>query len=99
MLVFLQDLTPPVLYCKTLQVNLDPFHGLGSVTLPDIQGAPTFDNCGVASNYISAGKTSYTCADLGTVTVTQSATDLSGNINSCNSFVTVAVCRTLEIRA
>jgi hypothetical protein len=81
-------------HCQNYQLDLDPVTGLGAVVLSNIQSAPTTDNCAVASNFISAGQTSYTCANVGSsFIVTQKATDTSGNVNTCLASVSVVVSR------
>ncbi|MCK7535977.1 MAG: hypothetical protein MZV63_35815 [Marinilabiliales bacterium] len=38
---------------------------------------------------VTLSRSSFTCADLGSVTVTVTATDASGNVSTCNAVVTV----------
>ena len=46
-----------------------------------------FDNCAIDTMYLS--KDTFTCADLGTNSVTLTVVDVNGNIDSCTGTVTV----------
>ena len=85
--VTVADNLPPVLACVPFTVNLD---ATGNATLvpADVLAAPVTDNCGVAT--VTLSKSAFTCADLGVVTVTVTATDINGNTGTCTSQVTVA---------
>ncbi len=84
--VIVVDMLPPTLICKPATVFLDAA-GNGSVVPADLLAVPVTDNCSIASVILS--RSSFTCADLGDVTVTVTVTDGSGNISTCNSIVTV----------
>ncbi len=61
-------------------------NGEASITVADIDNS-SFDNCGIAS--LSLNNTDFTCADVGTNTVTLNAVDVNGNSNSATATVTV----------
>jgi gliding motility-associated-like protein len=85
--VTVNDTEPPVVSCLNATVNLDATGNASIVAADLLAGAPT-DNCSVAS--VSLSRSSFTCADLGDLTVTVTVTDGSGNISSCDATVTVA---------
>ena len=84
--VTVNDTELPVLTCAPATVNLDASGNAAIVAGDVLSGAPT-DNCSVASVTLSIS--SFTCADLGDVTVTVTATDASGNMATCDAVVTV----------
>ena len=65
-------------------VSLDS-NGTGSLDINSVASAS--DNCSVSS--FVADKTNFSCSDLGNVTVTLSATDISGNTSTVTIDVTV----------
>jgi gliding motility-associated-like protein len=83
--VVINDNTSPNAACKNISVAL-ALDGKATITSADIDGGSS-DNCGIASMAVS--KTTFTCADLGTNTVTLSVTDNSGNSSVCIATVTV----------
>ncbi len=85
--VTVNDTEPPVLSCANATVNLDA-SGNGTVVAADILSGVPSDNCAIAT--VTLSRSSFTCADLGIVTVTVTATDVSGNSASCDAVVTVA---------
>ncbi len=84
--VTVNDTEPPVVSCVSRTVPLDASGNASIVAADLLSGLPT-DNCSVASTTLS--RSTFTCADLGAVTVTVTVTDGSGNISTCNSVVTV----------
>lgn len=84
--VIVADTLPPAVNCKPATVFLDAA-GNGSVVPGDLLAVPVSDNCSIAS--VTLSRSSFTCADLGDVTVTVTVTDGSGNVSTCNSTVTV----------
>ena len=80
------DTLPPVMSCTTAPTVILDAAGSGSITYADIDDG-TMDNCGVDSMYLSSD--TFDCSDIGSVSVTLYAVDLSGNIDSCTSSVTV----------
>ncbi|MEM9326207.1 MAG: T9SS type A sorting domain-containing protein, partial [Bacteroidota bacterium] len=79
------DLIAPLVQTQDVTIALDS-NGVASITKEDID-AGTTDNCSLAE--LSIDRSEFTCADLGTNTVTLTATDLSGNSTSVTAFVTV----------
>ena len=67
-------------------VYLDSANGTATIT-PDALILSSFDNCEVVSKTIS--KTSYSCGDIGTVSVTLTVTDRSFNVKTQNIDVIV----------
>lgn len=93
------DKIVPTAVCKNITVSL--VGSSATITAADIDGGST-DNCGVAE--LIAGKTSFTCADLGENTVTLTVKDASGNSSTCDAIVTVkdeskptAICKNASI--
>ncbi|MHC1731873.1 MAG: gliding motility-associated C-terminal domain-containing protein [Bacteroidales bacterium] len=85
--VTVNDSELPVVSCSdiTLQLNAS---GSATIDASDLLTTAPTDNCSVAS--VTLSRTSFTCADLGSRTVTVTVTDASGNISTCNSTVTVS---------
>lgn len=83
--IIVQDTTPPVAVTRPVTVNLD-INGIASIT-PNQVNNNSRDNCGIAS--ITLDKTNFTCADLGTVTVNLTVTDIAGNIHSAPALITI----------
>ena len=94
------DTVSPSAVCQNLTVYLDG-SGNASITTGDVDNGST-DNCSVAS--LALDISSFTCSDVGSVAVTLTVTDGSGNISTCSSTVTVldtvspsAVCQNLTV--
>jgi gliding motility-associated-like protein len=85
--VTVNDTEPPVVVCADASVTLDATGNASIVAADVLAGAPT-DNCAVAS--VTLSQSSFTCADLGSVTVTVTVTDASGNTATCDATVTVS---------
>ncbi len=79
------DATPPTAICQNISVQLDA-NGNASITAADINNGSN-DACGIAA--ISVSPSSFTCANVGTNTVTLTVTDIHGNIDTCSATVTV----------
>lgn len=99
--VTVEDNILPNAICKAITIELD-INGNASITANDIDNGST-DNCGIAS--ISASKTDFDCTDIGTQGVILTVTDVNGNVNTCEAFVTVegnknitAVCTSITIQ-
>ncbi|WP_417612586.1 T9SS type A sorting domain-containing protein [Owenweeksia hongkongensis] len=71
--------------CQNITVYLNAA-GTGTIVAADVDGGST-DNCGVDSLYVD--KTIFTCADVGTDTVSLMVFDAAGNFSSCNAIVTI----------
>ncbi len=87
--VTVADNQPPVASVQNVSVNIDA-NGNASVTAGQVNNNSS-DNCSVASIAITAGRTSFTCADAGqSFPVTLTITDNAGLSSSAVSMVTVA---------
>ena len=82
--VTVQDTVAPVVSCTDITVQLDNT-GNASITVPDL--AASSDSCGIASEVLDI--TAFTCSDVGSNTVTFTATDVNGNVSNCTATVTI----------
>ncbi|MCH2230955.1 MAG: HYR domain-containing protein [Crocinitomicaceae bacterium] len=99
--VTVEDVRPPSVICNNLTVQLDAT-GNVSISASDIDGGST-DNCAIASTTINT--TSFDCSNIGANTVTLTATDVNGNVETCDAIVTVedniapiALCQNITIQ-
>ena len=83
--ITVNDAEPAMAVCQAVTVTLDAM-GMGSIAAADLDGGST-DNCGVDS--FAASQTTFSCADVGDVTVTLSVFDAAGNVATCEATVTV----------
>ncbi|WCL81687.1 gliding motility-associated C-terminal domain-containing protein [Saprospira sp. CCB-QB6] len=81
------DTTAPVVNCNNILVNLTA-SGVDTLTAQQL-GVNTNDACGIGSVTISPQV--ITCADIGVVPVTITATDVNGVSSTCISQVTVVL--------
>ncbi len=79
------DTVSPTAVCQNITAYLDGT-GQVSITDSDVDGGSS-DNCSISS--LSIDQSSFTCADLGTNTVTLTVTDQTGNQSTCTAVVTV----------
>ncbi len=79
------DQDPPVARCKNVTVQLDA-SGNGTLTAAQVDNGST-DGCGILSKSLS--KTSFSCSDPASNTVTLTVTDIHGNSSTCTATVTV----------
>ncbi|MFC5196568.1 HYR domain-containing protein [Bizionia hallyeonensis] len=79
------DQIAPEVFCQDVVVQLDA-NGVGSTTAQAVDNGSN-DACGIAS--LSLDKTDFTCADVGSNTVTLTVTDNNGNTSTCTATVTV----------
>ena len=84
--VTVQDTIPPVAICQDITVQLN-VNGIGTITGGDIDNLSS-DACGIDT--LIANPDTFTCADVGTNSVTLTVTDVNGNSSSCVATVTVA---------
>ncbi|MBX2827800.1 MAG: T9SS type A sorting domain-containing protein [Flavobacteriaceae bacterium] len=84
-LVTVEDTIAPTILCQDITVQLDET-GIANIAATDIDNGST-DACGIANTTIDI--TNFDCNDLGENTVTLTATDINGNIASCQATVTV----------
>jgi len=83
--VTIKDVTPPTVMTKNITI---PLNAAGSATIVglDIDGGSA-DVCGIASWGVS--QNTFTCANVGTNTVTLTVTDIHGNFSTGTATVTV----------
>lgn len=79
------DAEAPQVRCRNITVALNGI-GNANITAAQVDNGST-DNCGIQSRTLS--KTSFTCKDIGTNTVTLTVTDVNGNTASCSATVTI----------
>ncbi|MDY8134325.1 FG-GAP-like repeat-containing protein [Aquimarina sp. 2201CG5-10] len=82
--VTVQDTIQPMVVCQDITIQLDAT-GNAAIIAADIDNGSN-DACGVV---LTLNKTQFSLAEVGVHTVTLTATDPSGNTNSCNALVTV----------
>lgn len=78
------DNEAPKANCKPVTVTL--VNGIATITTASVNNGST-DNCGIAS--MSLSKTSFSCAEIGSNTVTLTVIDIHGNQSTCNAVVNV----------
>jgi hypothetical protein len=83
--VTVEDNVAPVANCQNVTVQLDNT-GNGSTTAAAVDNGSS-DACGITSLVLS--QTAFTCANVGTNTVTLTVTDVNGNTSTCTSTVNV----------
>lgn len=83
--VTVQDNLPPTVITKQITVQLDGT-GNASIVPGDVNNG-SFDNCGIAN--LSLDKSTFTCADIPSVIVNLTATDVNGNSSSMPALVIV----------
>ena len=83
--VTINDAEAPVAVCQALTVTLDD-SGSASIDASALDGGST-DNCGVDS--YAASQTTFSCSDVGDVTVVLEVYDAAGNVATCEATVTV----------
>ncbi|MEZ4916775.1 MAG: HYR domain-containing protein, partial [Chitinophagales bacterium] len=95
------DTLAPTVMCQNVTVQLDVF-GQASITTSNIDNGTT-DNCGTPT--LSLSQTTFDCTNLGANTVILTATDASGNTDSCTATVTVednlmptVVCKNISVQ-
>ncbi|MDP3353468.1 MAG: gliding motility-associated C-terminal domain-containing protein [Flavobacteriaceae bacterium] len=79
------DTTLPIAVCKSITVQLNE-QGVATITPSMIDGGSS-DSCGPVT--LTASKTSFSCANVGTNNITLTVTDASGNIATCVAVVTI----------
>ncbi|MFN3178131.1 MAG: HYR domain-containing protein [Phaeodactylibacter xiamenensis] len=84
-IVTVADTVVPEVLCQAVTVQLNA-NGQGTLSVADVDGGSS-DACGLDTLYI--GQTAFDCADVGEHTITLTAVDLNGNMNSCTATITV----------
>jgi gliding motility-associated-like protein len=84
-LVTVLDTVPPVAICQNLTAYLDAT-GSVSISTNQLNNGST-DNCAVDSMWLS--RYTFTCSEVGSNSVLLSVRDVSGNISTCTSIVTI----------
>lgn len=79
------DVDPPIAVCQDISVQLDA-SGTATIMASELDGGSTDD---VGIDFFAVDIDTFTCADVGTVTVTLTVTDLEGFTDTCTSTVTV----------
>jgi hypothetical protein len=84
----LNDTIPPSISCQNITAQLS---NTGTVTITAAQiDNGSFDNCGIQFFLVNGqSNLTFNCSNIGTNQVILSATDSSGNTNSCVSTITV----------
>lgn len=101
--IIVEDDEDPIPGCEDITVYLDDM-GNASITPDDIEDGTSFDNCGLDPNGYSLDISSFTCADVPSVVVTLTATDIHSRTGTCTATVTVvdnippdAVCKDITV--
>ena len=84
-LITINDITPPIVVCQDITVQLDAT-GNATITSGDIDNGSS-DNCGIASMVLD--NYSFDCTNIGLNVVNLIVTDSCGNVSSCGATVTV----------
>ncbi|MFC2110852.1 HYR domain-containing protein [Bacteroidota bacterium] len=84
-IVTIVDTDPPIVQTNNVTIYLDA-NGDASISVAMIDNS-SYDNCGIATLVLD--NMSFTCADVGANTVTLTATDVNGNVNTAAATVTV----------
>ncbi|HEX2899641.1 MAG TPA: HYR domain-containing protein, partial [Bacteroidia bacterium] len=100
-IITVEDNVAPVANCQDATVQLDNT-GNGSITSGAIDNGST-DACGIASMVLS--QSAFTCAHVGSNSVSLVITDVNGNTSSCTKTVTVqdnvsplAICQNITVQ-
>ncbi|MDN3725260.1 HYR domain-containing protein, partial [Aequorivita sp. SDUM287046] len=84
-IVTVEDNIAPTAICQAYTAQLDAT-GNVTITAANVDGGST-DACGIQS--LSVSPSTFTCAEIGSNTVTLTVTDVNGNVSTCTSTVTV----------
>ena len=82
--VTVEDNVAPSAVCNDVDLILNPDEG--TITPMDVD-AGTMDACGIMT--LSVSPSDFDCGDVGDNTVTLTATDINGNVSTCQATVTV----------
>jgi len=82
------DLIAPSLTTQAALVYLDEMGVAAPLSVDEVVNTAT-DNCGIMSLEITGGATAYSCADIGSATVSVTATDTNNNAVTQTALVTI----------
>lgn len=85
-IVTIEDVTPPVVACQDITVELDPATGTVTISGTEIDNGST-DACGIANYELDVD--TFDCTNIGDNTVILTVTDVNGNTATCTATVTV----------
>ena len=83
--VTVRDTSKPHVICQARTIYLD-INGLAMISATDVDNGSN-DNCGIDS--LNVSKSHFGCADVGAQSITLKAYDLNGNVDSCQTSITV----------
>ena len=83
--VSIADTIVPIALCQAITIYLDNTGNAG-IQSSDVDGG-SFDNCDLSA--LDVAPNSFTCSNVGDNTVTLTVTDMSGNVSTCSTTVTV----------
>lgn len=93
--VLVRDTVAPTMVCNNTTLSLSAVGGTVTLVPADI-GSGSTDACGISTRLIREGGSGpflssilYNCAQVGPHTVTFQATDVNGNVGTCNATVTI----------
>lgn len=84
--VVVTDDTKPVMITKNISRAL--IKGQVTLTAEDVNDG-SWDNCGIDVSSLAVSPASFTCEDIGENTVTLTAVDVHGNVNTATAVVTI----------
>ncbi|MCF8239320.1 MAG: HYR domain-containing protein [Saprospiraceae bacterium] len=84
--ILVEDPIPPIASCTPTLVRYLDENGQAEVLVSDVDDG-SYDACGIAS--VTLDKELFTCADKGDNIITLTVIDSSGNINSCQTLVSI----------
>lgn len=85
--VYIDDCLPPVAVCDDIEVTVSSTNGIASITPEDVD-LGSYDNC-TGVWYETLSDSSFTCKDVGTISVNLHVYDFAGNMACCPVEVTV----------
>ncbi|MCB0524885.1 MAG: T9SS type A sorting domain-containing protein [Lewinellaceae bacterium] len=99
--IAVEDNVDPTAICQDVTVQLDA-SGNGALDAADVDNGSN-DACGISSLMLS--QSSFTCANVGTVVISLTATDVNSNISTCTATITVednvpptALCQSVNVQ-
>ncbi len=84
------DSTPPAIQCQNLTRNLNSSIPAFTIVTANQINNGTIDNCGTINLLINGqAQDTFDCTNTGPNTVVLTATDVAGNISTCNAILTI----------